>query len=782
MFDFKKFDDDLRSLSKLERIKLIADNYQAIGRSGLDKVGEYLTLAKEYYTEYLNYDSSPGQDVRNAISLCYCGIVQLMIYSPGKVDIDKIEEARSFVYLNGDRNCQAEMEYLLCVFYLTIGESNKSASSGLKVIELLEDSDVPPRMKFLYSNLGLALDRCNRLEEAEQILLMGISVNNKIDLAVESKLYLHLGNLYNKQKKLDKALESYRKAEKYTVKLDYSGRVIINANIGMVYYNLRDYKKAAKQFELNADFDEWKKLDKFGQVSWANSLSHLTLIQLYQRNVEGMEKYLKILKRFCNHFKEPQSMIVYYQRYANFCQLKNDEKSAVKYYFKALDYARENGSRDQTYYVTNEVADFLLSLNRNEEAEKLLLENIERFKDGAMYVFMLSTYRTYLDFLKTSERYQEALDIADKIRSIEKKMQTSQLVEKVNSLEKEIANEKQKIQERDRRINLIKRRLQDSIEDEFIGVSQKIKDVLQKVELAAEHQDINVLILGESGTGKQIIANLIHKNSKRKTGVLCEVNCSAIPETMFESEFFGYKKGAFTGAQKDNPGFLAESNNGTLFLDEIGDMPYALQSKLLKVLESKSFTPLGSNKPEKTDFRLICATHQNLDDLVKEKQFRLDFYNRINTFVITIPPLRERQADIPVLAEYYLRKYCEKMAVIKPVIDEKALEMLKAYSYPGNVRELRNIIERTVLFLRSGLNLISALRSSGLSIELELLSGNKKDKEFLFTSSSLNLEELEVKALKKALELSGNHKSKAAELLGITPSAMTRRLQKFKLD
>jgi transcriptional regulator with PAS, ATPase and Fis domain len=211
-------------------------------------------------------------------------------------------------------------------------------------------------------------------------------------------------------------------------------------------------------------------------------------------------------------------------------------------------------------------------------------------------------------------------------------------------------------------------------------------------------------------------------------------------------------------------------------------MPYALQSKLLKVLESKSFTPLGSNKPEKTDFRLICATHQNLDDLVKEKQFRLDFYNRINTFVITIPPLRERQADIPVLAEYYLRKYCEKMAVIKPVIDEKALEMLKAYSYPGNVRELRNIIERTVLFLRSGLNLISALRSSGLSIELELLSGNKKDKEFLFTSSSLNLEELEVKALKKALELSGNHKSKAAELLGITPSAMTRRLQKFKLD
>ncbi|MBN2830249.1 MAG: sigma 54-interacting transcriptional regulator [Candidatus Cloacimonetes bacterium] len=782
MFDYKKFDENLKALSKLDRIKLIAENYQEMGRSGIEKVGDYLNLAKEYYSDYLNYNSSPGKEDKNAISLCYCGFIQLMIYTPGKVDIKNVEEIRKFVYLNGEKQCQAEMEYLLCVLYLTIGENSKSAESGLKVLELLGDTTLPPRMKFLYSNLGLSLERCNKLEEAEQILLMGISANNKIDLAVESKLYLHLGNLYNKQKRVDKALDAYRKSEKYTVEKDYSGKVVINANIGMIYYNMKDYKKASRQFELNANMGKWKLLDKFGQVSWANSLSYLILINLYESNIEGMDKYLKILKKFNSHYKDAQSTMVYYQRFANFSQLKGDHEEAVKSYFKALNFIKGNGSRDQIYYVTNEVAEFLLTLGRNEEAEKLLLENIERFKDGVMYVLMLNTYKTYLGFLKSSERYKEALEIAEQIKAIEKKMHNSQLEEKVNSLEREIANEKQKIQERDRRINLINRRLHESIEDEFIGVSQKIKDVLQKVQLAAEHPDINVLILGESGTGKQIIADLIHRNSNRKAGSFCEVNCSAIPETMFESEFFGYKKGAFTGAQRDNSGFLAEANNGTLFLDEIGDMPYALQSKLLKVLESKNFTPLGSNKPEKTDFRLICATHQNLEELVKSRLFRLDLHNRINTFIITIPPLRERQADIPVLADYYLRKYCEKMAIIKPDLDEKAMEMLKTYSYPGNVRELRNIIERTVLFLRTGMNLTSALKSSGLSIVYEPVSNEKAGEDYLLTFTTLNLEKIEFAAVKKALELSGNRKSKAADLLGITPSAMTRRLQKFKLD
>jgi transcriptional regulator with GAF, ATPase, and Fis domain len=207
---------------------------------------------------------------------------------------------------------------------------------------------------------------------------------------------------------------------------------------------------------------------------------------------------------------------------------------------------------------------------------------------------------------------------------------------------------------------------------------------------------VDVLIRGETGVGKEVIAQYIHDNSDRSQQALIVQNCAAIPEQLLESELFGHKKGAFTGADKDKVGLFEAANGGTLFLDEIGDMPLLLQAKLLRVLQERKFRPLGGNKEITVNVRVLAATHANLMDKIKKNEFRADLFYRLNVFPITIPPLRERQADIIPLAEHFIKHISESMNIEPPVLNKQVRKQLIEYSYPGNVRELKNIVERSV--------------------------------------------------------------------------------------
>ncbi len=230
----------------------------------------------------------------------------------------------------------------------------------------------------------------------------------------------------------------------------------------------------------------------------------------------------------------------------------------------------------------------------------------------------------------------------------------------------------------------------------IITKSEKILKILDKIPQYA-NLDLPILILGESGTGKELIARAIHDQSPRCTGPFMAVNMSAIPVELFESEFFGYEQGAFTGANSRKIGKFEAANGGTLFLDEIGDMPLEDQAKLLRVLQDFKITRLGSVEERKIDFRLISATNKPLEKMVDDKKFREDLYYRINVIRIEIPPLRERPEDIEILAEHYMNRYAEQMKKNVKSISPKAMEMLKTYRWPGNVRELQNVILRAVL-------------------------------------------------------------------------------------
>jgi two-component system response regulator HydG len=301
--------------------------------------------------------------------------------------------------------------------------------------------------------------------------------------------------------------------------------------------------------------------------------------------------------------------------------------------------------------------------------------------------------------------------------------------------------------------------------DEMIAASTKMRNVMDIVSRVAP-TDANVLIRGENGTGKELVARALHRQSRRSGNVLVTVDLGAIAESLFESELFGHMKGAFTDAVSDRAGRFQAADGGTLFLDEIGNLPAPLQTRLLRVLESREVLPLGSDQSVSIDVRLISATNQPLEDLVAEGQFRKDLLYRINTIEIQLPALRQRVEDIPPLVEHFVSLYARKYNVARKPVTPAALDALRRHSWPGNVRELSHAVERALI----------------------LCDGDELDvgdfrlvKSEAGATTSLNLEENERRMVRQALEQAGGNISHAAAALGITRSALYRRIEKFDL-
>lgn len=302
----------------------------------------------------------------------------------------------------------------------------------------------------------------------------------------------------------------------------------------------------------------------------------------------------------------------------------------------------------------------------------------------------------------------------------------------------------------------------------IIGQSEVLQEVFLKIEKVAP-TDANILILGENGTGKDLIAKAIHEQSLRNKSPFIKVDVGALTESLFESELFGYKKGAFTDAKEDRLGRFEAANGGTLFLDEIGNISLQQQAKLLTVLQNRQVTKLGSNEPTAIDIRLICATNISIQELSNESKFRKDLIYRINTVEIIIPPLRNRQEDIVPLANYFLDLYSQKYLKPPSQLHQSAIKKLQQYTFPGNVRELQYIIERAVIMADSNMITEQDIIYSPIEKTVEI---EKSD----------TLSNVEKKAILKAIENNNGNISKAAKELGITRTALYRRLNKYDID
>ncbi len=311
--------------------------------------------------------------------------------------------------------------------------------------------------------------------------------------------------------------------------------------------------------------------------------------------------------------------------------------------------------------------------------------------------------------------------------------------------------------------------IQDEPFHEFIGNSPEMQQVFATIKKVAK-TDANVLILGENGTGKELVARALYRNSIRKDEVFINVDLGSIAETLFESELFGYVKGAFTDAKKDKSGRFEIASGGTLFLDEIGNLSLPMQAKLLTVLERREITRVGATKSKPIDVRLICATNNDIHQMVDDENFRQDLLYRINTVEIHLPPLRERVTDIPLLAKHFIGVYSKKYRKKIKGINAEAMQKLSKYQWPGNVRELQHAIERAIIMSDS-----DTLQPD------DFIFSSRKDKVGELELDTYNLDDIEKTVIEKVLKQNQGNVSQAANMLGLTRTSLYRRMEKYGL-
>ncbi|MBN2061808.1 MAG: sigma 54-interacting transcriptional regulator [Deltaproteobacteria bacterium] len=314
----------------------------------------------------------------------------------------------------------------------------------------------------------------------------------------------------------------------------------------------------------------------------------------------------------------------------------------------------------------------------------------------------------------------------------------------------------------------------------FQDIISKNKEMIRLFSMLEQvsESDVTILLEGESGTGKELFAKAIHSLSKRNHGPMITVNCGALPDTLLESELFGYKAGAFTDAKKDKPGRLALAEGGTLFLDETGDLSPALQVRLLRVLQDRLYEPLGSTRSVKADVRIVAATNRNLEELVKEGVFREDLYYRINVFKLVLPPLRNRKEDIPLLCEHFIRKYNSLMGKDVQDISPEALHVLMSHNFPGNIRELENIIEYAIVVCREekiGIEHLPEYLGRLDNVSRKLFKMDKDPKPASFN-------ELERDFILDSLERNNWNRSRTAEELGMHSTTLWRKVKRLNIE
>jgi len=396
--------------------------------------------------------------------------------------------------------------------------------------------------------------------------------------------------------------------------------------------------------------------------------------------------------------------------------------------------------------------DVIITDLRMDGADGLAVLDAAKKRDASTEVVLMTAYASAATAVEAMRK--GAYDYVTKPFEMDELKIKIKNVLKKNSLEKENTALRRELKERFSLSNMVGKS----------GVMQEVYKLVEKV----APSDVTVLIRGESGTGKELVAQAIHQLGPRASKPFIPINCAALPETLLESELFGYEKGAFTGADKRKAGLLETAEDGTIFLDEIGEMTTPIQVKLLRAIQNRQVTHLGGTTPITIHARTIAATNRDLEEAIKGGKFREDLYYRINVFPISLPPLRKRREDIPALVEHFIRKFAGKNHTIEPL----AMEQLMLYSWPGNVRELENVIERSLI-------MAGARPISVEDLPPQFHVRTKLPTQFDIPESGINLEEMEKKLVHRAIEKAGGNKSKAAKLLGITRRKLYSMLERL---
>lgn len=688
--------------------------------------------------------------------------------------------------------------------YMKYGNLEKALEYFEISLKINKELNNQQQIAGLLGNIAYLYIKTGKFTEAKDLLKESVTIQEYIeDFIGLTRSYNQLAELYYRTADTKRALELYFRAAEYLEK-DVSEdkkenitlSAVISNNIANIYKKLDDLPNALIHYKKSLKAKELLKAETRIPITLCNIAIIYKNMKEYDTSLEYYHRALELCRKLNLRTQESK---VYLNLGTLYFAMNNPEK-ALKYYQKAEEIKRTVNDPYALTKVLINISNIHISKGEFDIAEKYLEEasdlsqkfdfpdeerdiyrNYVQINDGLNDAAGSNLYRKKL--IEINEKLFER-DYAEDLAEMKTKYDTD-LKEK----EAEIYRLKTiDLENKNKEINKQKLALEKTLEDlrrseinysfaakelkrtigtTIVGESVQIKKIINLISKVAETTKTTVLITGESGTGKELIARAIHDFSTRKEGNFCAVNVSSIPESLFESEFFGYKKNAFTGADKDKPGWFEIADKGTLFLDEIGTLPHNLQIKLLRVLEEKKVVRIGSNKEIDVDVRIVSATNSKLLKMVEDDSFRSDLYHRLSAFVINLPPLRERISDIPLLLEHFVKLFCKQMNRQITTVERKAEALLLSYDFPGNIRELKNLIERAIIMSNS-----STLKSEHFSIP-------QLNSETDCNEKIIPLEKLEKQMLIKALKATGFHQAKAAKLLEIQPKAIERRMIKY---
>lgn len=645
--------------------------------------------------------------------------------------LDCFRVAEEYAKASGDPELVAKVAYTTAMYYSARGEFSRAQSYLKQAVKLLSNS----------ADLGLRL-RCRQ----------GLV-----------EIYIRLERYREALAELQRALKISREAGIRAAEVE-----LLNES-AKIHTQIRNHPEAEKELlqvlELIPAGEQ--------QMSRLKTLFNLASLYLQiprpQDALQRLDECLSLSQAM--GFAADSFLCDLYNNYSVAYGTLRDYEKALEYLDRAELIAQKLNTLDQLEIGLNR-AKMLIAYEKTAEAE-ILLKHLEiefgkrKLSDHQMIALeILASFYRQQGKLAACVRVHEKLELKLK-HKLKKALQAQTQNLSPEPSEPQNGNGAGHGEPASPRLNHLKGSV-----FEFVGSGEAYRRVVNAVMLAAQHPTANVLISGESGTGKEILAHMIHNNSIRRYHPFVAVNAAAIAPNLFEREFFGNLKGAYTGADSTKKGFFMQAHKGSLFLDEITEMPLEFQSKLLRALESRSLIPVGGSEELHFDCRVISSTNRDIYEATSNQHFRLDLLHRINTVEIVIPPLRERQEDIPVLVEHFVQFFCSFSGQSRPKIDASFYKKLSQYSFPGNARELRNIIER--LFILSEDRVWDGM----LLQDISRIGVKESDSLHLVETVKLSESEQIVKALIK----SGGNQSKAAALLNISDATLTRRVVKYELQ
>jgi len=701
--------------------------------------------------------------------------------TPQKTDLKRMQKALDKAISTSDVDAIQKASRDLVIYHQSKGETEMCV---VYVKSLLPYLRLPGRLGELAHNLdylGKCLCILEKYQESEEFYMQAWQIYDEKGIELgKAGVETDLGMLFRHKGNFDISLEHLNKA--IAIYQDNLPDMEANPNpqawksyidaiecCGVIYGQLHQLDLSVKYLENTLALKE-----RFGPIS-AQVSALMNLGAAYsQSDIDKAAQYYLRALELTDENTPTYHRAIMLNNLGGCLEDQNRLNDALSYYQKALEVMDSDETTRYQAPVYKHIGTVYYKQGRYEEA----LNAIEKSMNLAQGIDAKSEikdcYLTMSDIYSAKQDYKKALNYRVKYDEIREEIFNQEIGIQLNSLQKKYENTSLNVSSLRQEKSLISSELKKAMNTGFVGVSPSIKEVQRLALEASIYKDTRALITGESGVGKEIVARYIHYSDSMDVGRFVDVNCCAIPDSMAESEFFGYVKGAFTGAMNNKEGFFELANHGTLFLDEIGDMPLDLQAKLLRVLETKQIKRLGSNSIIKVGFRLISATNKVLPALISENRFRADLLYRINTIQIHIPPLRERKEDIEPLLDYYLNEYSRMMNKPIPVYGPEVLNCLNDYSFPGNIRELKNMIERTMIFLKG-----RHLRKEDFTSQMI-----KVDDGGISVSqpSTPNRREAELQQILQAVKDCDGNQTLAAQKMGMPYSTFRRKYNSIRKD